>query len=189
MKIIQVKIEDLKPAEYNPRKLTEKQKNEIKKSIDKFGMVEPIVVNSAPKRKNIIIGGHQRFYICREIGWKEMPVVYVNIPDIKKEQELNLRLNKNLGDWDYSILSSFDEDILLDVGFEDDELKMLFSLDGVEELDIDPERFNVIMVNPPEAPKLRERVAIHFENIDDYKKVKEAIKNGDIDSQRLIDLL
>lgn len=54
-------------------------------------------------------------------------------PDIKKEQELNLRLNKNLGMWDYDLLANFDEDILLDVGFEQDELNRIFDLDEEED--------------------------------------------------------
>jgi len=128
MEIIEVKISELKPAEYNPRSLTEKEKNDIKTSIERFGMVEPIVVNEAPERKNVIIGGHQRYYICRELGRETIPVVFVNIPDIAKEQELNLRLNKNLGHWDWGLLANFDEKMLLDVGFEEIELDQGFDL-------------------------------------------------------------
>ena len=138
MKIIKVLINQLKPAEYNPRKLTEGQKEEIQKSIKRFGMVEPIVVNKAPERKNVIIGGHQRYYICKEMGWKEMPVVYVDISDIKKERELNLRLNKNLGEWDYDLLANFDEDLLKDIGWDSEDLDRIFNL-GAEEDDFDAE--------------------------------------------------
>jgi len=122
MEIKYVKIEELRPTEYNPRGMTEKEKRDLMESIKRFGMVEPIVVNGAENRKNVIIGGHQRFYICRELGWKEMPVVYVNIPEIEREKELNLRLNRNLGHWDWDLLAKFDENLLLDVGFEEIEL-------------------------------------------------------------------
>ena len=133
MEIIQVKIEELKPAEYNPRALTEKEAKDLKESILRFGMVEPIVVNGAKDRKNVIIGGHQRFYICKELGWKDIPVVYVNIPDIAKEQELNLRLNKNLGHWDFDLLANFDEKMLLDVGFAPMELDEIFGFETDDE--------------------------------------------------------
>ena len=129
IKIVWIKISDLKPSEYNPRAMTEKEKNDLKDSIQRFGMVEPIIVNEAPKRKNVIIGGHQRYYICQELGWKEMPVVYTNVPDIYKEKELNLRLNKNLGHWEYDMLANFDEAELLNVGFEKGDLIKIFHLE------------------------------------------------------------
>jgi len=125
MKVIQVKISDLKPAEYNPRALTKKEAKDLKTSLERFGMVEPIVVNKAKGRENVIIGGHQRFYLWKELGNKTMPVVYVDIPDIEKERELNLRLNKNLGHWDWDMLANFDENLLRDVGFVSEELDKL----------------------------------------------------------------
>lgn len=139
MEIIQAKIEDLKPSEYNPRGMTEKEKKDLTESILRFGMVEPIIVNSAENRKNIIVGGHQRFYICKELGWKEIPTVYVNIPDIGKEKELNLRLNKNSGHWDWDSLANFDESLLLDIGFESGEIDEIFGLKPADEFDEDEE--------------------------------------------------
>lgn len=140
MEIIQVKIKDLKFAEYNPRKANEKEVNDLKESLKRFGLVEPIVVNSAPKRKNVIIGGHFRTKVAKELGIKELPVVYVNIPEIKREQELNLRLNKNLGKWDEELLANFDEDLLSEVGFGSEEIDEIFDLGVAEdEFDADEE--------------------------------------------------
>jgi DNA modification methylase len=147
MEIIQAKIEELKPAEYNPRAMTEKEKKDLTESILRFGMVEPIVVNVAENRKNIIISGHQRFYICKELGWKEIPVVYVSIPEIEKEKELNLRLNKNMGHWDWDLLANFDESLLLDIGFEAGEIDEIF---GLKETDIfdEQEEFDKAVKEP-----------------------------------------
>lgn len=94
MKIIKKKINDLKPSEYNPRKISNKDKIELQKSIKKFDFVEPIVINSNPKRKNIIIGGHQRYKIAKNLGLKVVPCVEVNLNE-EDEKELNLRLNQN----------------------------------------------------------------------------------------------
>ncbi|QQS44712.1 ParB N-terminal domain-containing protein [Candidatus Roizmanbacteria bacterium] len=55
------------------------------------------MVNSSPNRKDIVIGGHFRLEIAKQLRYTEVPVVYVNIPDEDKEKELNLRLNKNTG--------------------------------------------------------------------------------------------
>ena len=135
MKVIQKKIEELKFAEYNPRAATEKEFADLKESLTRYGFVEPIVVNSAEERKDVIIGGHFRVRVAEDLGMKEVPVVYVNIPDIKKEQELNLRLNRNLGHWDFGMLANFDEEMLLDVGFGKDELDTIFGLEMAEDFD------------------------------------------------------
>ena len=119
MKTEMVDVLKLKPSEYNPRKIKPQDFSQIKKSLEEFGFVQPLVVNKAAGREGIIIGGHQRFYVAKEIGLKEVPVFYVNIPDIEREKELNIRLNKNQGEFDWEILQvNFNIDGLLDFGFE-----------------------------------------------------------------------
>ncbi len=129
-----VSIKNLKPAAYNPRKHSDEAMAQLKESIERFGLVDPIVVNGAPKRKNIVIGGHFRLKAAKELGYKEMPVVYVNLPDIQKEKELNIRLNKNTGEWDWALLEKFSEDFLVDVGFSTEELDEIFAIDDEPEM-------------------------------------------------------
>lgn len=64
--------------------------------------------------------------VAQELGYDEVPVVYVSIPDVAKEKELNLRLNKNNGDWDFDLLGGLDKDILELVGFEQDDIGRAF---------------------------------------------------------------
>lgn len=138
LKIQSVKIGDLNPAPYNPRKWSEEAVAQLTESIRKFGMVDPILVNSATGRKNVVIGGHFRLKVAKDLGHTEVPVVYIDIPDESKEQELNLRLNKNLGEFDLELLAKFDESLLSDIGFTSEEL------DGVFDLDVDqPEQFDL----------------------------------------------
>ena len=59
MKIRNIEISKLKPATYNPRQITKKQVKDLKESIEKFGVVDPIIVN----KDFTIIGGHQRYMI------------------------------------------------------------------------------------------------------------------------------
>lgn len=108
MKIIERKISDLKPAEYNPRQLSEKEYYDIKASLQSFGMVDPIIVNAHPDRKDIIIGGHQRVKIWQDLGHDTIPTTEVSLP-FQREQELNIRLNKNTGRFDYDILANLYE--------------------------------------------------------------------------------
>ena len=128
MEIQQVKISELKPASYNPRKWSEKSIADLKASITKFGLVDPIIVNGSKERKNIVIGGHFRLKVVKELGFTEVPVVYVDISDEQKERELNLRLNKNSGEFDFDLLANFGEDLLKEVGFVSEELDKIFQL-------------------------------------------------------------
>lgn len=137
--IIHTPITKLNPAIYNPRKWNDHAKAQLKQSIQKFGFIDPVIVNSAPKRKNIIIGGHFRYSIAKELGFTEVPVIYVNIPDIQKEQELNLRLNRNTGEWDFEVLKEFDIDLLLDVGFDDYDLSHIWD----DVLETEDDTFNI----------------------------------------------
>jgi hypothetical protein len=103
--------------------MTDEEKNQIKQSLEAFGMVEPIVVNNAPERMNIVIGGHQRLVVCKELGKTEMPVVYVTIPELDREKTLNLRLNRNQGHWEWDkLMNEFEKDMLLGVGFTEIEI-------------------------------------------------------------------
>jgi len=128
-----VKISELNPAPYNPRKWSEDAISQLTESIKQFGMVDPILVNGSAERRNIVIGGHFRLKVAKDLGYTELPVVYVNIPDLEREKELNLRLNKNLGDWDYSLLSEFNESVLSDIGFSSEEIDTVFDIDNTNE--------------------------------------------------------
>lgn len=125
--IVYVPVSDLKPAEYNPRKISKESLTQLKESISRFELVDPVIVNGAPKRKNIVIGGHMRLRAAKELGHKTVPVVYVQIPSLKKEQELNLRLNRNTGEWDFEKLKFFEMDFLSDVGFSDIDLSNVWT--------------------------------------------------------------
>lgn len=133
MKITYVPVGSLNPSTYNPRKWNEAQTNALKESITKFGLVDPILCNSCPERMNTVIGGHFRLAVAKELGFTEMPVVYVNIPDIEKEKELNVRLNKNLGEFDFALLKDFGEEFLGSVGFSTEELDNIFAIDPTPE--------------------------------------------------------
>jgi len=137
LNIVYVSTDLLRPSEYNPRSWSKSAIAQLKESIKLFGLVDPIISNSAPNRKNIVIGGHFRLYIAKELGIDTVPVVYLNIPDIEKEKELNLRLNKNIGEFDWELLAKFNEDFLADVGFSSEELDEVFEIDETpEEFDL-----------------------------------------------------
>ena len=125
MKIQTRKLKDLIPSEYNPRKATKQQEKALSESLQKYGCVEPIIVNEHPDRYNIIIGGHFRVRELLKLKVEEVECVIVNL-DIDAEKELNIRLNSNTGEWNFDLLlSNFNTDELESWGFNSDELDKL----------------------------------------------------------------
>lgn len=137
LSITQVAINNLKLADYNPRKWSEETVKQLTESVKRFGLVDPFIVNSAENRKDIVIGGHFRLKIAKYLGFTEVPVVYLDIPDLEKEKELNLRLNKNVGEFDWDLLAKFDGSFLTDIGFSSEELDDIFQIED------SPEEFNL----------------------------------------------
>lgn len=128
LKIVYKEIGILKPAEYNPKKCSPKEEAAIEASIKKFGFVDPIIVNMFPGRENVIVGGHQRVKVAKKLGYDKVPCVevYCEYPD--QEMELNARLSKNTASIDAELLVKyFKKDMLLDVGFREEELKGFLS--------------------------------------------------------------
>jgi DNA modification methylase len=134
-----VDISILKPSEYNPRTWDKNQEEKLTESIKKFDLIDPLIINSAPGRENIIIGGHFRYKIAKDLGFSKIPVIYICITDREKEKELNLRLNKNQGSWNIKLLEDFDISLLLDIGFSDDELSEIWD----RNLEIEDDGFDV----------------------------------------------
>ncbi len=118
MKIKEIKINKLKPAEYNPRQITKKQYNDLKMSIEKFGIVDPVVLN----KDMTVIGGHQRLKVCKDLNHDVIPCVVLDLSK-EEERELNIRLNKSGGEFDMDALANyFDVEELTDWGFKHVEL-------------------------------------------------------------------
>lgn len=95
-------IANLIPAPYNPRQSTAKQEKHLKESLEKFGMVEPIIFN---KQTGYIVGGHFRVRELKKLGIKEIECVIVDLNEAD-EKELNIRLNANTGSWDWDTLAN-----------------------------------------------------------------------------------
>lgn len=130
MELIRVKIDELIPADYNPRigvKKGTRLYEQIKNSLDTFGYADPIVVN----KDKTIIGGHQRWVVMKEEGHKEVDVIVIDI-DKTKEKALNIALNKITGNWDENKLKELFLDLegfdLKLTGFADSELKKYFDI-------------------------------------------------------------
>ena len=125
MKIETIKINKLKPAFYNPRQISTKQYKDLKESIERFHLCKPLIVN----KDLTVIGGHQRLKICKELRYTEIDCVVLDLSK-EEERELNIRLNKSGGEWDFDLLSNFEIEELKDWGFKEIELGL--NIDKIE---------------------------------------------------------
>lgn len=136
---------DLLPADYNPRKDLkpgDAEYEKLKRSIEQFGYVEPVIWNQTTGR---VVGGHQRLKVLMDMGMTEVDCVVVAM-DEEKEKALNIALNKISGDWDkdklallIADLQGTDFDVSL-TGFEPAEIDALFKdtlKDGIKDDDFD----------------------------------------------------
>jgi len=135
MNIQRMKLSDLNPAKYNPRKKlkpTDPEFEKLRRSIESFGLVEPPIWN---KRTGNVVGGHQRLSVLKYLGHTETDVVVVDISE-DEEKALNVALNKISGEWDMPLLTDllkelgdggFDSTL---TGFSIDELEKMFKTDN-----------------------------------------------------------
>ena len=91
LQVQHININELKSSEFNPRTWSDHQLAKLRESIEKFGVVDPLIVNTHPSRKNIVIGGNMRLQVLQELKYAEVPVVELHLTE-PKEREFNLRL-------------------------------------------------------------------------------------------------
>lgn len=136
MGIIEVKempIKDLKFAPYNPRKISEQQMKALKLSIEKNGLVNPIIWN---KKTGFVVGGNQRLAALIDLEYEKTWVAVIDVSE-EREKAINLALNKISGDWDYEMLKDMFQSISEDdwemTGFQPSEISIL----NADDLDFD----------------------------------------------------
>ncbi len=110
MEIRKIAINEVNTVAYNPRsdlKPGDAEYEKLKKSIDAFGLVEPLVWN---KRTKSLVGGHQRLKVLIAAGHEDVEVSVVDL-SLEKEKALNLALNKIQGFWDNDKLAILVEEL------------------------------------------------------------------------------
>jgi len=182
MDIQEMKIDDLIPADYNPRKDLkpgDKEYEKLRRSIQEFGYVDTVIWN---EHTGNIVGGHQRLKVMKELGFQEVTVSVVDL-DEQKEKALNIALNKIEGDWDKGLLKDLLQDIdtgdfdMSLTGFDNDELEKLMT-DGEEFTERPEKEFT------EELLEEHNYVVLYFDNKMDWQTAKDKL---DIRTKQALD--
>lgn len=128
-----IKIADLRFSNYNPREVTERAKQALRNSIERWGLQGLVIVNQYKGREGIIVGGNMTVQVLKEMGWKEIPaknIGFVNLPE-PEEKALSLALNKipELRIWDKEKIG----EILADINRKSE---IELTLTGLNEIEI-----------------------------------------------------
>lgn len=137
----------LLPADYNPRRISDRAMNGLRASLERFGELGGIVYN---KRTGRLVGGHQRVKALAAMGAEDAEVRVVDLP-VAEEKAANLALNHPGigGEWDDALLAVVLDEIKRDLPTAFEELQ----LDGLFVLDIIPNELNDGTDLSPPEPK------------------------------------
>ena len=182
MEISKIKLTQIEPADYNPRTITEEARKKLRNSIETFGLVEPIIINT---KNNRIVSGHQRYDILLDMlmesdNLAEREFDYLvkddygyifdfnqlQIKNEEYEKALNIVLNNTnlMGDYDYQKLGALLENLEFNgfnlefTGFDD------LELGNFEQIDFGDVDFGEDFI-PEDEPSYDESIADDIETI------------------------
>jgi DNA modification methylase len=142
------RVNDLVPQEVNPRKISDKQMSDLKRSLKKFNLVEIPAIDYDGR----ILAGHQRIQALQLLGRGD-ELIDVRVPNRKLTKEESdtylIASNKLGGDWNFELLKDFKIDVLEFSGFEPIELSNIFDpFSETEEDDFDVKKELKKIKNP-----------------------------------------
>jgi len=169
-------LSDVKSYKNNPRK-NEKAIEIVMRSIKEFGFKVPIILD----KNDVIVAGHTRVMAAERLGMKELPAIYADDLNEKQIKAFRIMDNKSqdYAEWDEELLneefkflndSGFDMEL---TGFTEEDIDASLKLNEAENENVMGNRHEVIMLVPPEAPRLKERMMLKCDRIEDYKKIRD----------------
>lgn len=118
IELAKIKVSDIKTDFGNPRKISKKKFEELKKSMQDYGDFGIFVVDD----KNNVISGNQRLAVIREMD-PEAEVTCKRLIGYTKAElrAINIKANVHAGEWDLDMLADWTADLNIDLGIDLDE--------------------------------------------------------------------
>ena len=185
MKIVNIKIEDLKPYEKNPRK-NDKAIDYVANSIKEFGFKVPLVVD----KNNVIVAGHTRYQASKKLGLKELPCLVAD--DLTDEQIKAFRIADNktndMAEWDDALLGEELKDLIdnfdmSQFGFGEFEISMLTE-------DMEPDDYDKDLIKEYSSSSddflTNKRVIITYKTDEEEKFLKDLFKEDEDNEMKVV---
>jgi ParB-like chromosome segregation protein Spo0J len=168
MKVLKVKITDIKTNPKNPRLIKDDKFKKLVKSIQEFPQMlelRPIVVDE----NNIVLGGNMRLKACIEVGLKEVYIVQAKDLTEQQKDEFIVKDNVGFGEWDWDILANeWDSELLNDWGLFVPEMSTEIDYSILDDEDLDDELNNM-------TDGVKKAIQIEFE-AEHYEEAAELVK-------------
>lgn len=125
IRVLYEDVQTIRPADYNPRSISDSEMGALMRSISEFGFVDPILVR---REDRTVIGGHQRLEAAKRLGMTEVPVIELDV-DEGQAKALNIALNRISGEWDVpklaELLEILPDELAVLTGFNDKEMQRI----------------------------------------------------------------
>ena len=105
-----MRIHEIKPDPKNPRKISKDEYEKLLKSIKE----DPKLLNAKPiiiDENNVILGGHQRYKACLELGLEDVPVILMANLSERERKKLLIIDNTHNGEFDFDMLANDNWDL------------------------------------------------------------------------------
>lgn len=183
------RLSELKSNPDNPRVITSEDFSKLKEKIKRVPV--GLEVNRIAFDNGVVLAGNQRLRALKELEQEGMKIEFdkwfIDITNWTPEQKEEYIITSNIsdGNWDWDILANtWDAEELEKLGFDTSELKVNSNLANIDDISTEWEDLDLLVVNPPEAPRLKERFELNFKDIDKYQQFKEKYFN---DPEKLLE--
>jgi ParB/RepB/Spo0J family partition protein len=178
LEVTHIEVEKLRPNPWNPNRMSDEMFHKLKEYVKREGMVEPIVVRSHSDGFEIL-GGYHRWQICKELGYRSVPCVVVELDD-KRARILSVNLNELKGQSLPHLLAELIHDLSKEVTLDDLETQLPYSTaelkDSLELLKL-PDGLDAWLEEEAERQE-RERPVILSFVVDDAEPVERALEEA-----------
>lgn len=168
-------IDEVKTWDKNPREISPKDFDSLKKKIERWGIWKPFLVWESKKQ---ILGGNSRYKACKELGHKEIWVEFREPKDDAEALEMAIADNESSGEWILPKLTGQLKEYEGSIDLEEYKISLgsIRTLNLINEADDPIELYKGITDFQQDDQKAFKQLLINFDNEEDYIEFSKLIK-------------